>query len=259
MTLEIDLEEIPTLRTSKLRLFSVIEDENADIRDVERIIESDPAMAAKVIRIANSAFYGHAKTAKNIHDAVLVIGFDMVRCITLSMAVMQTFSSKEKIASELWRHSFAVALTALSMGRSRDERSSLFSGGLLHDLGRVVLVWKEPDAYIPLFQDSWPNITREQETFTFDHTMIGETVAQRWHFPSEVIDIIRHHHAPVSRLSSIIFLADLVVHQEEKRLENDLLRESSPVQKYLGETYPEFIHDMRNVYRQSMATIEGLI
>jgi hypothetical protein len=63
----------------------------------------------------------------------------------------------------------------------------------------------------------------------------------------------------VSRLSSIIFLADLVVHQEEKRLETDLLRESSPVEKYLGETYPEFIHDMRNVYRQSTATIEGLI
>jgi HD-like signal output (HDOD) protein len=135
-----DLEEIPTLRESKLRLFTILEDDSSDIRDVEHIIESDPAMAAKVIRIANSAFYRFTKKVQSIHDAIMVIGFDMVRCITLSMSVMQSFGSNERIAKEIWRHSFQVALSAMCVARDREERGSFFSGGLLHDLGRVVLL-----------------------------------------------------------------------------------------------------------------------
>ncbi|HQP32219.1 MAG TPA: HDOD domain-containing protein, partial [Deltaproteobacteria bacterium] len=215
MHLDKDWDDLPTLRSSKLRLFSILEDENADIRDVERIIESDPAMSAKMVRLANSAFYRHAKPSRTIHDAIVTIGFDMVRCIALSMSVMQTFNSKDTVAQSLWRHSSAVALTALGMGKTRDERGCLFSGGLLHDLGRVVLIWKEPTTYATLFKHTWPDLEQERTVFETDHTRLGEEVAQRWHFPADVIDVIRHHHAPTSRPSAVVCLVDLIVHQEE--------------------------------------------
>lgn len=259
MCLDKDLDDLPTLRSSKLRLFSILEDDNADIRDVERIIESDPAMSAKMVRLANSAFYRHAKESHTIHDAIMTIGFDMVRCIALSMSVMQTFNSKEEIAKNLWRHSFAVALTALGMGRTREERGCLFSGGLLHDLGRVVLIWKEPATYAPLFRDAWPDLAKEKELFGLDHTELGELVSHRWHFPIEVIDIIKNHHAPTSRLSSIICLADLIVHQEENGRQTASPVESIRMERHLGQSYATLMQDMTMLYKQNAMSIEGLL
>jgi len=259
MRLDRNLDDLPTLKSSKLRLLSILEDDNVDIKDVEQVIATDPAMAAKMVRLANSAFYRHTKQAQNIHDAIMTIGFDMVRCISLSMSVMQTFSSNQKIARDLWRHSFAVGLTATAVGANRDERGTFFSGGLLHDLGRVVLVWKEPVAYTRLFQDGWPDLKQEQEVFEMDHTAIGEYVAERWHFPPEVIEIIKYHHAPMNRATSIISLVDFIVHRQENGQRTGAPIETLAIEKYLGKPYAVLLEEVETVYKQNSAQIEGLL
>jgi len=259
MPLDRNLDDLPTLKSSKLRLLSILEDDNGDIKDVEQVIATDPAMAAKMVRLANSAFYRHTKQAQNIHDAIMTIGFDMVRCISLSMSVMQTFSSNQKIARDLWRHSFAVGLTATAVGTNRDERGTFFSGGLLHDLGRVVLIWKEPLSYTRLFQDGWPDLTQEQEAFAMDHTAIGEFVAQRWHFPSDVIEIIKYHHAPMNRSTSIISLVDYIVHQQENGQRTGAPIDEAAIEKHLGNSYAVLLEEVEAIYRQNAAQIEGLL
>jgi HD-like signal output (HDOD) protein len=259
MRLDRNLDDLPTLRSSKLRLLSILEDDNVDIKDVERIIASDPAMAAKMVRLANSAFYRHSKQAQSIHDAIMTIGFDMVRCISLSMSVMQTFSSNQKIARDIWRHCFAVGVTAMAVGKSKDERGTFFSGGLLHDLGRVVLIWKEPVAYTRLFQDGWPDLQQEQEVFEMDHTVIGEFVAQRWHFPAEVIEIIKYHHAPINRASSIISLVDYIVHNEENGQRTGAPLPVAAIEKHLGQASDKLIEEITAIYKQNAPSIEELL
>ncbi len=190
-----------------MRLFQVLEDGNASMSDVEQIIASDPAMAAKVIKLANSSFYRHSRQSVGIHDAISMIGFDMVKCITLSIAVMDAFGSAEKAAADLWRHAYAVALVAFEFGRTRNEKEWLFTGGLLHDLGRMVLLAKRAETYLPLMENGFPEPAREAEAFGLDHTQIGAEVARKWHFPEQVVDIILNHHAPKSRLTALVFVA----------------------------------------------------
>jgi len=259
MRLDRNLDDLPTLKSSKLRLLSILEDDNVDIKDVEQIIATDPAMAAKMVRLANSAFYRHTKQAQNIHDAIMTIGFDMVRCISLSMSVMHTFSSNQKVARDIWRHSFAVGLTATAVGANRDERGTFFSGGLLHDLGRVVLIWKEPVAYTRLFQEGWPDLEQEREVFGMDHTAIGEYVADSWHFPAEVIEIIKYHHKPMNRATSIIALVDYIVHQQENGQRTGAPIESAVIEKHLGRPYAVVLEEIEDLYKQNAAQIEGLL
>jgi len=261
VNLEKDLDEIPALDSSKMRLFQILEDENCDIRDVERIIQTDAAMSAKVIKLANSAFFRHAKQIAGIHDAVLTIGFDMVKCITLSMAVMRTFGNASRVSKELWRHAYAVALISFDCGRDKQERDTLFSGGLFHDLGRMVLLYKRPDLYIPLMEvkGSWPEQDIEQEIFQLDHTTIGERVADHWQFPAQVCDIIRHHHAPASRSSAIIHLANQVVHEQLRNIPIDISPCLDRVEEFLGEDYKNLVNSMVSRYKQNSPTIGNLM
>lgn len=207
LSLDKDLDSLPTIGANKLRLFQVLEDGNASMRDVEQIIASDPAMAAKVIKLANSSFYRHARQSVGIHDAIATIGFDMVKCITLSIAVMEAFGSTEQAAAELWQHSYVVALVAFEFGRTRNEKEWLLTGGLLHDLGRMVLLAKRPDEYLPMIDQGFPTQAQEAAVFGQDHTCIGAEVARKWHFPEQVVDIILNHHTPNSRLTALVHVA----------------------------------------------------
>lgn len=255
------LDEIPTLESTKVRLFTALEDEDADLKDIERIIEKDPAMAAKVIKLANAAFYRREAQVESIHDAILTVGFDMVKCITVSMAVMHTFGTSTTVANSLWRHSVAVGVLAFGLGKDKPEKETLLSGGLLHDLGRMVLLYIEPDVYAPLFDDNYPDIDLEQEIFSMDHAAIGEIIAKRWHFPPEVVNIIRNHHRPNNRISALIRLVDCVVSEHDnKLLENPDIREDiDRIKHFLGSEYKSVVNDVLSKYNQGSALIEDFI
>ena len=207
ISLSKDLDSLPTIGASKLRLLKVLEDSNATVREVEQVIASDPAMAAKVIKLANSSFYRHSRQSVGIHDAIAMIGFDMVKCITLSIAVMDAFGSTERAAVQLWRQAYAVALIAFEFGRTRNEKEWLFTGGLLHDLGRMVLLSMRPEAYLAMIGERFPDAEQEAAVFGCDHTQIGAEVASRWHFPEQVVEIILNHHAPMTRLTAVVNVA----------------------------------------------------
>ncbi len=260
-SIERDIDSIPTISASKTRLFNVLEDNNASIAKVEEVIASDPAMASKVIKLANSPFYRHTKESVGIHDAILTIGFDMVKCITLSISVMETFGSNSKVTEELWRASYMTALSAIEFGRNRNEREWLFTGGLLHDLGRMVLISKAGEHYLPLVdkEGNWPDLEQEKEVFGQDHTIIGSNVATRWHFPREVITIIHNHHQPLDRLSAIVYLVNTAL----KRVENHQKYEAKDVPTYIQKLINEDINDLLSRiaanYSKNRDSIENLI
>ena len=236
-----------------MRLFQVLEDANSSIRDVEQIIASDPAMAAKVIKLANSSFYRHSRQSVGIHDAISMIGFDMVKCITLSIAVMDAFGSTERAAVQLWRRAYAVALISFEFGRTRNEKEWLFTGGLLYDLGCMVLLSKRTEAYLTMIGDSFPSMEQEIAVFGYDHAQIGAEVASRWHFPEQVVDIIRNHHAPETRLSAVVNVVAQRVGGQQS-LEIDL-----PLAQLLEDDAADFCARLENVFERHGNSAESLM
>jgi len=258
--IEHHMESIPTLESSRMRLFLTLQEDSSTIETIEQVVSSDPAMAAKVVRLANSSFYRHTERHVGIQQALLTIGLDMVKCIALSMAVMESFGSDAILMKSLWRHSYTVGLVASLLGSSRFEKECLFTGGLLHDLGRMVLLCKAPKEYISLYerQGHWPDPALEQEALGLDHGCIGEMVAERWHFPPEVVRIIRHHHEPLDRLSALISLTDQTVSRKEQGHEPDTFEHEDLLRRHLGEEYKELVNTVQHRYTTNSAIVENL-
>jgi len=254
------VEGIPTLEASKVRLFEALQDEEADFERLEGVISADPAMASKIIKLANSPFYRHAKGAIGIHQSLLIIGMDMVKCITLSMAVISSLKTESKYARPLWAHSYATALIALSLSRDRAEKDLLFTGALLHDLGRMVFLFKAPEAYVPLieFEGNWPDEDLERQVFSTDHSVLGEAVARTWHFPEGVVEIIRHHHRPVSRARAMVHLINHVICRHERGMGVGDSQYDSLLRSYLGEMYKDLVNTILQRYKVNHVIIENL-
>ncbi len=259
-SLDRHIESIPALETSRMRLFLVLQDEDADLERVECVISSDPAMAAKVVKLANSPFYRHANQFLGIHQSLLTIGLDMVKCITLSMAVMDTLRCESRYAKSLWSHSYATALIALSLGRGKAEKDCLFTGALLHDLGKMVFLSRAPETYIPLvaFEGSWPDSDLERDVFSVDHTLLGESVARSWHFPEEIVRIIRDHHSPKDLNSAIVYLINHVICRYEKGETEALAPDSRTIRSYLGDMYKDLVNTILQRYKMNNVIVENL-
>jgi len=258
--IERNIESIPTLESSKMRLFHILQNENTNVEQVERVISTDPAMAAKIIRLANSPFYRHCQQPLGMHQSLLTIGLDMVKCIVLSMAVMESFNSSSKRAVHLWKHSYAVALMVLSMGMDKQDKETLFTAALLHDLGRMVFLYKVPGAYIPLFdfEGNRPDISLEQDVFQTDHTVIGGTVAEKWHFPGEIVEVIRNHHSPNNKASALIFLINRVISDLEKDRLCEIDQYSRMLNCFLGKNYKDLVNTIIHRYKANTVIIENL-
>jgi len=258
--IEHHVESIPTLEMSRMRIFHVLQDEETSIESIERVVSSDPAMTAKVLKLANSSFYRHADRHVGIQQALRTIGLDMVKCIALSMAVMETFGNEICLMKGLWKHSHAVAFVSGLLGVSKPEKECLFTGGLLHDLGRMVLLSKVSDEYVPLcdFSGYWPDPALERDIFGLDHCSIGAMVATRWHFPPDVIRIISSHHDPSDRLSALVGLTDQVIAQHERGFISEELEGEDLIRKCIGAEYKGLVNTIRERYRTNTAIFENL-
>jgi putative nucleotidyltransferase with HDIG domain len=253
-------DAIPTLDTTRARLFEALQEEDADIERIERIVSTDPAMTAKIIKLANSPFYRHAQQHLGMHQSLLTIGLDIVKCIALSMTVIDTLRCETKYARDLWSHSYAVALTALSLSRDKSEKDRLFTGALLHDLGRIIFLFIAPEVYTALIDSGGcrPGEELEQETFSISHTVLGEMVARKWNFPDEIVEIIRHHHRPVSRDSALVYLINQVICRHEMGIPEVDPSCLGIARTFLGDSYKDLVNTIAYRYKTNTVIIESL-
>lgn len=252
------IDALPTLESSRMGLLRIVQDENAGMDALERAVSVDPAVAAKVVKIANSPFYRHGESYVTLSQAIRVIGLDMVKCVALSVAVMEMFRPETSLMSTLWEHSHAVAVVSAGLGIAGSEKETLFTGGLLHDIGRMVFVWKEYETYRLLYDQEgcWPEEGLEKTRFGTMHTEVGALLARKWHFPAKVTRIIASHHNPTDRHSALVGLADYVIRREEKGLEANEGEISRLFQEYLGPDYKELVNAARDGYRTSSTIMD---
>ena len=218
--------KVSTIPSVVSRIIAVTEDSGSNVRDLEKIIEHDQAIASRVVGLSNAVYYGFPRKITSISQAVLVLGFDMVKGLAVSTAVFDGFNGFDRaLMTSLWRHSFETAKAAVLVAERSGivNKDSAFLAGLLHDIGRPILYQifgKEYSKLTP--DDSNSLIALEEEAFGAGHAEVGSWFADKCKLPSSCINSIRYHHNPelfrspingnpLSVLVPIVYLANLIV------------------------------------------------
>ena len=202
-------EEIPTVPSMVEAITALTEDINCSLAALEAAIKADPACVARLLHMANSAFYGSGanRTVTSVRRAILMFGFNAVKNVTLSLTVFDCFRTQNmaEIATvnTLRLHSLAVATLAQHIAqtspRELDEELA-FCAGLLHDLGRVVLLHLFPQEYHQMLtqirDEPDADISKvEFDTFEVTHAVVGQWLGEHWHFPPPILQVIATHHS----------------------------------------------------------------
>jgi len=203
------IEDLETLPGIAVRLIEMSGDSEVHIGDLAALIEADPATATKILRLANSALYGLPSRISTVREAVMVLGVETVRALALSIAVHMVFESQDEQGGMgdmqmLWQHCIATALCGREIARRvlPEEKEAAFVGGLLHDIGQIVLRQHAPDLYsdvmTSLKASNVPLQQAEREIMGFDHAQVGEWVLRRWRFPLKLcLSVGLHHEDPL--------------------------------------------------------------
>jgi putative nucleotidyltransferase with HDIG domain len=219
-------KSVPPMPASAQKAFQLSTDPNAEARDFIEVIESDEGLSARVLKIANSVYFDRGKKSTTIEESVLVIGINELRCLLNSNTLSEIFPSKHPARAFLWSHDVGTGLAArvLAQRLLPSKQELAFLGGLMHDIGKLLLLQRVPDEYAKVIarveQSGIDFSVAEAELFPFDHTEVGQLIGERWGFTSELRTIIRQHHGDLQTLSqtgqpnlpSIIKLADLIAH-----------------------------------------------
>jgi putative nucleotidyltransferase with HDIG domain len=218
------LQDLPALPLVVTELLASFDDPEVELGEVARKIAIDQALAAKTLRLANSSFYGLQSKVRTISQAIAVLGFDSVRSLVVGAGVIGGFQEGRDKGFDFdgfWRHAIATALCARALARSAGCNPELaFVAGLLHDLGRLVLVTRFPEHYAEVLAQRTLRdcglLDAEQAVLGLDHAQVGRALAQHWRIPEQICRAIANHHAPMQQdygeLPSVVHVANVVSH-----------------------------------------------
>lgn len=221
------VEALPALPQAVREVMQALERDDISVDRCVHLIEQDPALAARTLRVANSAFYGMPGRVARIGDAVTLLGLRAVSGVLLAVSLGHQLDTSRCIgfsSRSAWRHGMATALAArLLAPRLALDADEAFVAGLLHDIGKLVLAAHFPQAgaqALALARSAdVSDLEAEQATLGLDHARIGAELAAHWRFPPAVSQAVLHHHAPadsaddlVCRLAGVIQLANALAH-----------------------------------------------
>jgi len=217
------VEELPALPHVTYRVLKLTSDPKTSIAELVDTITKDQVLTAKVLRMANSAYYGYARRIYSINEAVVILGFSTVRNLVLAASVYNVMDKEFQgyflPKGDLWKHSMSTALTARLLAKKigYELPDQAFVAGLLHDIGKIILNTYMKTMFDKVLdkvnKENIPFMKAEQEILGFDHAVVGSRVAEKWNIPSELVESIAKHHCPSQAdinpvLTSIIHVAD---------------------------------------------------
>ncbi len=220
------IQALPTLPQVLTSILSTMEDENASASDLERAIRQDQALSSKLLAVANSSYYGWASQITTLKRAVVVLGMAEVRKICLGAGIFNLLSRSRvknfKLVEEQWVHSLAVAEGArtLALSTRKVDPEQAFTGGLLHDLGRLAMATFFPDemeAVARLAAAEDISLHEAEGLLGVDHEDLGIFLAEHWRLPPMLSEVMGRHHEPHPDLAflelvAVVHVADCLVH-----------------------------------------------
>lgn len=218
------LTNLPSMPTLLLEAIQQINGKQ-NLVTLADMIAQDPSMTIRILRVANSPFYGMSREIGSLREAAILLGLNRIRDMLISLCFSKMLSAEHKNPDyqQLWRHSMAVAectrqLAVLS-GNSSDFA---FTAGLLHDIGRILIFILFPDEF-SLITNSPASllIETERHILGFDHIEIGGKAAQYWHLPVAIQKAIEQHETPpepnsVKSLGLLVYAADMFITKTEQ-------------------------------------------
>lgn len=216
---------VPTLPDIFIRIDDAINDPRCSLADISEIISGDAGLTARLLRLANSAFYNFPHPIDTITRAMTLVGTKQLRDLVLATTVIRAFQGvpvKQLDMRAFWEHSIAVGVGArILAGHLREANvEHFYVAGLLHDIGRLVLFMLLPEAMAEAVQHARrqpaPLHAVERALLGFDHADAGQALLEFWKLPAGLSEPISHHHHPrhtdcYPREAAILHLADVMV------------------------------------------------
>ncbi len=227
-TVEKLLQKTPTLASLPgvyTRLNDAVNDPRTSSQDVATILAEDTALAARLLRIANSAFYGFPARIDTISRAVTLVGTRQLRDLALATSIVKQFEGLPEgvvTMTSFWQHSIACGVTARILATHRREPNveRFFIAGLMHDIGRLVIFGTIPEVAKQTLDEAQNHEEllhkTEKKLLGFDHADVGGALLQQWKLPAHTVNAVAHHHKPGADIgrhtdTAMIHVADLLV------------------------------------------------
>ena len=211
-----DLGQIPTMPTIAAKVMQIVNDPHSSAEDVAKFISRDVALTSKVLRLANSAFYGIPRTISSVNSAIVILGFNTIRSLVLSASVLKVFPQKPGLAASFdrkafWKHSFMVGIASRMVAQIYRKKKlvdmeTAFSAGLLHDIGKIILEQFSNDDYVPVLKaakdQGLPLVVVERAILGMSHADVSGMLVDKWQMPNELKGPIVNHHSPMEDKAS---------------------------------------------------------
>lgn len=220
-----------TLPDVFVRINSLVENPDSTVNDIAKAVSQDPSFTVRLLRVANSPLYGLSSTVDTVAKAVSIIGTSQIRNLALATSVASTFEGlpNDLVSMEnFWRHSLFCALAARILAKQarRCDPEALFTAGLLHDIGALVIFnrlsaqAKEVLLLVLDNVDELPIHEAEWQLMGFDHARVGGELARQWHLPPLLEECIEFHHEigkaqRFPRESALVHIANILAQMAE--------------------------------------------
>lgn len=217
--------DLPPLPHVASQAIALVEDPDTTAGKLTDLLGKDTALAARVLKIANSAMFACQREITTLSQAIMVIGFKALKGIIVAATLRQLNRKYGKIEKMIWENSACTAIACHTIARQLKKHyvDEAFLLGLLHDLGKLVLVRQIPNEYQKVVDAGATGrcfVDIEQDQLGFAHPLIGALVAKKWNFSSESCQVILHHHDPLEvpfktvqdEKTALVQLADMIAH-----------------------------------------------
>lgn len=214
---------LPALPTIIAKMIELMDDPRTSASQLTKLISTDQVLTAKILKLANSAYYGFPRRIGTINLAIVVLGFDTIKDLGLSASIVERFKKRSNDPlfdmSLFWEHSIACGVIGKRLARELNYRVSgeVFVAGLMHDIGKLIL----NQYFLKEFSEIMQRIRNEEKSFLqsemeiigVSHAVIGSWLAEKWNLPTQLVEVIEFHHNPdkapeQSQIASVIQFAD---------------------------------------------------
>ncbi len=214
-----EIKNLPTLPGIVLKLSKMAEDPDTTTEQMGKVISKDHILAAKLLKLVNSAFYGFPQRISSLNSAIILLGFSVIKSLIISASIFEVMESQD---IELWEHSLgsAVVCSVLAKRLGVKDPEEVSTAGLIHDIGKVAIKMELPREYERITElarsRQISRIEAEREILGLDHAEVGGWLARSWNLPNKLVEPIATHHDPRQAkeeqlAASIVHFGDVMI------------------------------------------------